>query len=98
MLHWEERGTVVVNCWDASPGNCQATHMDPGILLRIDLQSVHSISTLNNIFSRVCVDVDRYLVFIPVRQWKQGKVSGNKNSFMIRSTHTSDSEFLKGQL
>lgn len=74
--------------WGVSLRNCQATHMDTDVLLRVNFQWVQSISTLNNIFPRVCMDVYWHLVFIPMRQWKQSVVSWSVNSFTIKSAHT----------
>lgn len=74
--------------WGVPLRNCRATHTNPDVFLRVNFQCVQSVSTLNNIFPRVRMDVYRYLVFIPMRQWKRSAVSWSVNSFTIKSAHT----------
>lgn len=42
-------------------------HTSGDALLLVDLESMHSISTFNDVLSRVCMDIYRHLVFIPER-------------------------------
>lgn len=47
--------------------DCWVAHINTDVLLLVDLKSMHSIPTFNDIFSWVCMDIYRHLVFIPER-------------------------------